>query len=81
MDAYINPKEDETTRDDEWEKKIITAEELANFEYVTTFSEKGSDVMRAALINKYREWLLGGKNCDWKYQINKITGDITLWRR
>jgi len=72
MDAYINAKDSEYTHPLGWEKKVITMNELLamNLE---------SDDM-ASILEGYRDWMLGGKENEWKYEKNKINGEITLWR-
>lgn len=70
MDAYINAKESEYTRPDEWERKVILLKDIIDDE--TGFSD---------YLEPYREWMLGGKLMQWKYAKDKITGDIILWRR
>ena len=73
MDAHINAQEAEYTRGDEWESKVIAMDELLAMNVL-------SDDM-ASVLEGYREWMLGGKQSEWRYEKNKINGEITLWRR
>src|SRR3990167_9897072 len=69
--AHINPKDEEITHKLEWEEMSIPSMLVINL------TEKDLP----AALEKYRAWLLGGKYCEWRYTKNKVTGEITLYRR
>lgn len=70
MDAFINAKESETTQSLEWEKKVITREEITQ-----------SNLHTHQIIVRERDWLSGGKNREWKWYRVPYTGDLVLERR
>lgn len=51
-----------------WEQKVIPP-----------FEEM--DMGHEDIMTEFRDWLLGGENCEWRYHRSKVDGSLILERR